>query len=264
MLKKFIFLPLMLWLFTACHAPQHNQPTLRIAISKAAPGDHYMHYPQWIKRGDSTIETVNLYPMEQDSALATLKSCHALLLSGGPDINPALYRHPGDTTLCGTADHRRDTLEMALLRQAYNDSMPVLGICRGLQMINIIAGGTLYADIPTQQPNAVTHRAPTEDGCLHNIHIVPGTLLHQLAGDTIAQTNSNHHQGIQHAGKEITIIATTADGIAEAIAPGLNSANHFWLAVQWHPERMPEENPLSRGIRKLFLKKATHYLNSRP
>ena len=159
-----------------------------------------------------------------------------LLLEGGSDVWPGSY---GETALQPqwNGDRVRDEYEKALVHAFVAAGKPVFGVCRGLQMINVAFGGTLYQDIATQRPNAVKHRdAQTYDHNLHAIECVPGShLAHLLAPQTNRTTNSIHHQAIKDLAPGFAVEARcSSDGVIEAIR---RTAEDSWVAaVQWHPE----------------------------
>jgi putative glutamine amidotransferase len=157
-----------------------------------------------------------------------------LVLHGGADVWPGSY---GETPLRPewTGDRARDEYEIALVRAFEAAGKPVFGICRGLQLINVAHGGTLYQDIATQKPGARTHRdAEAYDLNFHEVDIVPGTHLAGLLGGTRHRINSVHHQGIKDLAPGFTVEATSPDdGVIEAIR---HQGTAWVAAVQWHPE----------------------------
>ena len=166
-----------------------------------------------------------------------LADCDGLLLTGGVDVEPAIYgesRHPTVET-----DDVRDEYELALAREALDRDLPVLAICRGAQVLNVAAGGTLVQDIPTAVTEALEHTVDQPKNAIaHDVDIKAGSCLAKLldrklgASRTIA-VNSRHHQSVKHAAPGFVVSALAPDGIVEAIekpdAP-------FCLGVQWHPE----------------------------
>lgn len=150
----------------------------------------------------------------------------ALLLPGGGDMDPSLYGEAGR----GSRNVRRelDLAQLALLNAFVQEKKPVLGICRGMQVINVYFGGTLIQDLPT----ACLHLAPGDD-LVHSCLARPGTLLSTLYGKTFP-VNSAHHQGIGRPGQSLSVIAQATDGVAEAL---LHNTLPI-MGVQWHPERM--------------------------
>ena len=163
----------------------------------------------------------------------------ALVLGGGADIDPARYGRPIHVDGGVEVDAERDAIDFALWEVARGAGAPVLGICRGLQVINVALGGTLVQDIPTQRPSAVVHdRNKTERTRRdHPVVIAPGTRLARIAGPGTAEipVNSRHHQAIDRVAAGLAVAGVAPDGVAEAVeAPGPP-----WLvAVQWHPENL--------------------------
>ena len=157
--------------------------------------------------------------------------CDGLLLTGGPDFEPAMY---GQQKLpeCGRIDSQRDEMETRLLKRFECGEKPVFGICRGLQIINCYFGGTLYQDLPSQL-GVVHSGGATPHNCVHTTKFYKGSLLNSLYGDSIT-TNSYHHQSIDKVAADFDVIAAAEDGVIEAIA---HKSLPIW-AVQWHPERM--------------------------
>ena len=173
-----------------------------------------------------------------ESPRKVLSEIHGLLLTGGGDIDPALYgeeRHPA----IEDAEPGRDEFELDLARRAVEANLPVLAICRGSQVLNVAFGGTLVQDIPTGVDSTLKHavREPKNE-MAHDVRVVPGSRLAQLLGESIAadqtcRVNSRHHQSVARLGRGLEPSAVAPDGIVEAIeAPGA----HFCIGVQWHPE----------------------------
>jgi putative glutamine amidotransferase len=154
-----------------------------------------------------------------------------LLLVGGEDINPSTYGQATDPR-CQPLPPRRDHFELALIRECRARQVPILGICRGLQLLNIAHGGTLYQDLG----DAPVARNHTQTGELdfstsHTVEIMPGTHLQRLLGVSSIETNTGHHQGVAEVGSGLTVAARSSDGVIEAL-----EGDHFYLGVQWHPE----------------------------
>jgi putative glutamine amidotransferase len=236
--------------------PEKPTQNLTIGISKGAPEKYYGNYSKWLKTADSTLVWLDLYHMPFDSALLLLESCNGLLISGGPDVNPAYYDKAEDTVKCGDIDHFRDSLEFALIEKAISMELPILGICRGLQIFNIYHGGSLYADIPTDLDTLVAHRCPDTYDCFHDVRVVKGSGLHAITGVSSGITNSNHHQGIRRIGKGLIGIARTDEGLIESIEYSNRDEMPFFIAVQWHPERMDTANPFSLPVAQSFINAA--------
>ncbi|MCX8024275.1 MAG: gamma-glutamyl-gamma-aminobutyrate hydrolase family protein [Thermanaerothrix sp.] len=159
-----------------------------------------------------------------------------LLLTGGADVDPALYGGQSHPSVYGV-DPSRDATEIALVRMAVESGWPFLGICRGIQVINVALGGTLYVDLPEQLGTQVAHRSE-ENG--HPVRIDPDSRLAGLVKATEIQVNSYHHQGIERLAPELRATGWAPDGLIEAVElPG----HPFGLGVQWHPERRPDSPP---------------------
>ena len=178
--------------------------------------------PEW-KRGSyrNALRQAGIEPVEN---VKELSGVDGLLLAGGTDVDPALY---GAERAAGTAepDCVRDGLEGALLDEALERDLPVLGICRGLQFLNVHLGGTL-------QQHIEGHKYPKVRE-VHGVAIAPGSRLESILGEREYVVNSRHHQGVDRIGAGLGVTATAPDGVVEALEL---PSKRFVLAVQWHPE----------------------------
>ncbi len=176
-------------------------------------------------------------PVEKHREL--LDRVDGLILTGGGDINPATYNRPMHHTVSGI-DNGRDEIDISLARLAVEIKKPILGICRGYQILNISHGGTLYTDIASQKPNALFHACWNDlprDFTPHTVTVEPGTKLAEILGASQVSVNSLHHQGVETVAPGFKIVATAPDGLVE----GFEVPSHpFALGVQWHPEAMPD------------------------
>lgn len=172
------------------------------------------------------------------------------LFTGGHDVDPAIYGQE-KTGLCGELAPGRDAMELKLLLRALDENKPVFGICRGLQLMNAVLGGTLYQDIPAQFPSDTNHRMAAPYGrAEHNVQILPGTPFAALGIPETIGVNSCHHQSILALSPQMEPMAVAPDGLVEAAhIPGKN----FACAVQWHPEFFPVEDPISRRFFRAFV-----------
>jgi gamma-glutamyl-gamma-aminobutyrate hydrolase PuuD len=190
-----------------------------------------------------------LLPNSDDPALAPeyVARVDGLLLTGGDDVHPRFYGETPHPRI-DLVDERRDAFEIALLRAARERGMPVFGICRGIQIINVALGGALYQDVPSQAESAVGHAQKTlREGSWHEIEIRPGTRLLEVLGETRTAVNSYHHQACRRVAPGLSVTATTSDGLVEALEdPG----HPFFLAVQWHPEVL--EGGKAASSKRLF------------
>jgi putative glutamine amidotransferase len=169
-----------------------------------------------------------------------LGSVDGLLFTGGEDVAPAYYREPFDER-CQEPDGERDLFEIHLARAAMARRVPILGICRGLQVLNVAAGGTLYQDLACRPGTRDYHAASGADRqrTIHAVRLVAGTQLHGIMGVTESQVTSTHHQLVKDLAPGFRVGAESVeDGIVEGIeGPG----PAFLVAVQWHPERLYKE-----------------------
>ena len=180
-----------------------------------------------------------ILPFYMDVAEDVFSIVDGIILSGGSDVDPALF---GDTDIHPqTYDiiPARDALELALATMAIERDKPLLGICRGIQVLNVAMGGTLIQDVPTQYSEELDHRQQTreipanEPG--HTVKVSPGTLLERVYGAVPIPVNSFHHQAVKYDGRGLVATGWSEDGLIEAIE---NPASTFALGVQWHPELM--------------------------
>ena len=177
------------------------------------------------------------------------------MLTGGEDINPLMYNDSSNLILCEKMDFRRDTIEKKLFDYSLNNNIPFIGVCRGMQMMNVASGGSLYGDIPTEIGTTVIHRNNGE--VMHEIVIIDTcSLIFPIETDTFIDTvfnvNSWHHQGLKKIAPGIKVIAKSHDGLPEAVVMDIN-IHSFMIAVQFHPERLGKDNLIHRHIRSNFL-----------
>lgn len=185
--------------------------------------------------------------LEEAELRSIFEHLDGLILSGGGDILPALFGEE-DSGLLWFVDERRDRAEIALAQWSLTGELPLLAICRGVQVLNVAAGGTLIQDIPTQVPNALTHSTiagrPVAT-VAHTVEVVAGSRLATLVGTGELGVNSAHHQAVKTVGTGLVITARAPDGIIE----GLESLDHpFCVGVQWHPEVMIESHPTMQRL----------------
>ena len=206
-------------------------------------------FAKWLGQADSSIEVIDLSLLPEEKGIAVLQRCCGFILSGGLDIDPAYYGRPEKAPLC-SIDPERDKREWALAMIAIERKMPILGICRGFQLLNVIYGGTLIADIPTETVSRVVHRI--EKGfAYHIISIEQGTLLRSLASGDYTLVNSRHHQAIDRLADPFLPSARSRDQLIEAFEWKEKDHQPFLLAVEWHPERMTDS--FSKRIAEAFV-----------
>lgn len=234
-----------------------------IAVSKGTASDpKYGRYAPWLSGALPGVETVDLSSLPPREALAALERADGLLLTGGADIDPGSYGAPEARDCCIAVDPARDEKEFAWLDAARRRGLPVLAVCRGMQLVNVSLGGTLHPHIPSAFPAAVDHRAEGGDAS-HAVRLEPGSLLERLAGGNDAVVNSSHHQALRDVAEELRVTARAPDGVAEAVEWRSPAGRPFFLGVQWHPERQHREEPLSLGVARAFLEAVSARARSR-
>lgn len=191
---------------------------------------------------------------DEDTLRATYERLDGVFLTGGVDVEPASYgaeRHEW----CGKTDPARDWVESRLVCWAQLDHKPLFAVCRGPQIVNVAAGGTLFQDVLRERPNTSKHdyfpvQGFARDRLTHEIQIVRGSRLRQILGAETACVNSMHHQAINDVAPSLRASAFAPDGVIEAI----ESANgNFLVAVQWHPEELVDTQPAMRRLFEAFL-----------
>lgn len=225
---------------------------MKIALTRTESDDKQKNYEKWLK-GDGDIEVIVLSADKNNAD--DIENCDALVLSGGVDIHPEFYggslQYPGIPKKGWKKE--RDEFEKSLFALALEKAIPVLGICRGLQLINVALNGTLVQNLGDEL-NRIHEGGPDKS---HAIHIEKDTILDDIVGTGKSEINSAHHQAINKLGEGLVINARSDDGIAEGVEWMDPSGKPFLLAVQWHPERMSgfqlEHSPLAKGLRERFL-----------
>lgn len=202
-------------------------------------------YIQSVQRAGAMVIMIPPDPVLCENPDEILDHVDALLLAGGPDIDPALYGQAAHAETHGVVVER-DAVELALIKRAIERDQPTLGICRGMQMLNIVRGGTLLQHLPDVLHNDEHRRNPgTFDGNEHDVRLDAGSLAEAAAGMSVTMTKSHHHQGIDRLGDGLTISGhSTLDDLPEAIELPDNT---YVLGVQWHPEA----DTASRVVRSL-------------
>lgn len=176
---------------------------------------------------------------------APMEPFDGLVLGGGSDVDPARYGRPKVRGARVKVDRERDETDFAFLERALHEGVPVFGICRGIQVVNVAFGGTLVQDLPTQRESPLVHqRSAREKTRLdHAVSVRPGTRLHAIAGSEEIAVNSRHHQAVENLGRGLVESGRAPDGVIEAI----EQPEQRVLAVQWHPENLASD-PVSRRL----------------
>ena len=190
---------------------------------------------------------------DQKSLAGILSSLGGLILSGGPDLHPRRYGEEPLTGL-GEVDETLDQMEILAAKLAIENNLPLLGICRGIQVLNVALGGTLYQDIASQAPDSICH-TPKADKAVntHTVHIHSGSRLHKLFGKREIWVNGKHHQAVKDLASELVAAARSSDGIVEAAE---HPRRRFAVGVQWHPEGTWRVDPYSQKLFSAFVQAA--------
>jgi len=193
---------------------------------------------------------------DQDTLREIYDRLDGLLLPGGVDMDPCTF---GEAILpaCGHIDPARDRVEIQLTRWAVDDGKPVLGLCRGLQVINVALGGTLYQDLQSQKVGAIKHDYfPTagsgyrRDHVAHDVTLAEGSRLRAAMGRPVVGVNSMHHQGIRELARPLVAAAIAPDGLVEGVE---STRDQFLVGVQWHPEVFEVTDPSTRQLFEDFV-----------
>ena len=246
---KNIFFTLFL-LFCVASCDKNNKKT--VILSKAS--DNYIN---WIESRDIII--IDAYNISNIDSILNLAD--GIILTGGEDIYPLMYNDTNNIKLCGEFDFRRDTLEKKLFDYAFINKLPLIGVCRGMQMMNVASGGTLFGDLKTEIGDSIMHRNNGE--VMHNIMVTNNnidniSMIFPVNGKVLPKkhffkVNSWHHQGLKEIAENIIVIAESYDGLPEAVV--INKKVHpFMIGVQFHPERLGKYNPIHVNMRDKFFK----------
>ncbi|TKK69418.1 gamma-glutamyl-gamma-aminobutyrate hydrolase family protein [Ilyomonas limi] len=225
---------------------------MKIALTYTGSDEKHNNYVRWLKANDD-ITVIKI--SADDNNLEEVKNCDALVLSGGVDIHPEFYNQYTDYANAPQVFNKeRDHLEFAVFQSALENGKPVLGICRGLQLVNCFFGGSLEQDLGNDL-NKI-HRSEKKDKA-HGLTVESGTVLHKIIQAERGVVNSAHHQAIKILGEGLKVNCVADDGTIEGFEWANASDKPFLLCIQWHPERMfqfgLEHSPLSKNIRDTFI-----------
>ncbi len=214
-----------------CSRSQGEPPKLEVALATL--------YPEAIERAGGIPVIVPL--LRPDSIAALLDRVDGVCLPGGPDVQPSAYGADAHPDL-GPTEPRVDALELALVRAADRRKLPILGICRGMQLLNVARGGTLHQHLPDVVGAGIEHRQPEHASIpTHRIETAPQSRLRAALGGPSLEVNSFHHQAVQTLGKGLVATAWAQDGTIEAVE---NPADRLVIGVQWHAEGLHAHGPL--------------------
>jgi putative glutamine amidotransferase len=227
---------------------------MKIALTYTGTDEKHNNYVRWLKANED-IEVVRVSAEENN--LFEVANSDALVLSGGRDIHPKYYKNPKTDYLHSQNgfDEKRDAFEIAAFKLAQEKGLPVLGICRGMQLVNSVLGGTLRQDLG-KDLNKI-HQVEAGNDKAHGVTVLPNTMIGEITAVERSVVNSAHHQAVDKLGNGLRVNCTADDGTIEGLEWSDSSNKPFLLCVQWHPERMfkfhLEASPLSKNIRNKFI-----------
>ena len=228
-----------------------------ITIGITEPEKRFENYRAWVIGENKNIELLTLSSKKQN--IDDVKNCQGILLTGGVDVMPGFYnsqrtRYP-NMPVKGW-NRERDLFEMKVFQLSLENQLPILAICRGVQLLNVLLGGTLVPDL--EEAGKKDHKRENDTDKIHVVTIVENTLLASLTKIPSGDVNSAHHQGIDQLGDSLKINCVSADGVIEGVEWNTAEGKSPLLGVQWHPERMLDKktNPLSQNILDWFLTEA--------
>lgn len=220
-------------------------------IGITACENNFNLYEKWLEYFN--VEYTVLDYTDKDS-LTKFRNINGLILSGGIDIYPELYNDWETKEDVGKYNTFRDGFEYKLIEQSIIRQIPILGICRGCQLLNVYFNGSLIYDLQTIR-NVNHNKIDNNVMRWHKINVFSDTLLHNIVNLSEADVTSSHHQAVDRLGEGLTVNAKSPDGIVEGIEYRERANKSFLLGIQWHPERFDDfESPLSKNILLSFLK----------
>ena len=229
----------------------------KITIGITQSEARFENYRAWISGADPDIELITLSAEKQNTD--DVKRCNGILLSGGIDVTPAFYnsqrtRYPHMPKKGWNRE--RDLFEMKVFQLAGENGLPVLAICRGMQLVNVFLGGSLVPDL--EEAGKQDHKRHKETDAVHTVQIKTDTQLAEVIKTNTGEVNSAHHQAVDEVSNLLKVNCLSADGVIEGVEWKDPSDKPPLLCVQWHPERMDDKknNPLSENLRNWFLSEA--------
>lgn len=239
-----------------------NKPIIGIGSDVQSPAGErerafvYLNYVEALRKAGAV--TV-LIPPQPENAAELMDELDGIVLAGGDDCDPAAYGEEPHPTVDSPMDPRRQSNDLGLAKIARQRGVPTLGICLGMQVMNVAAGGTLVQDIPSQFETEIEHSSEPEDRGRHDVIVEQGTRLGDILRERELNVNSSHHQAVGRVGEGLRVTAHAPDGIVE----GLEDPKHpFYVGVQWHPEDMTGENSAAT-LFGAFLEAAREYATRR-
>lgn len=229
-------------------------PVIGICPLYDAKLSSYWMLPEYMRMLEAAGAVPVMMPLTDNPAVLTplFDLLDGFLVTGGQDVEPSLYSE-NRSALCGEACEMRDAMDRMVIEAAEARDKPLLGICRGIQILNVVCGGMLYQDLPTEHPGVEHSMRPPYDRTVHTVTILEGTPLAEIIGSGEMAVNSYHHQAVKEMGSSLAASAVSEDGLVEAVwMPG----KRFFHAVQWHPELIWRRDDRCRRLVEAFVSAA--------
>jgi putative glutamine amidotransferase len=244
-----------------------RRPVIGIATQTlpAVPGERQAcwlmgrSYIEELRKVGAIPWLVPLVPHDPDTLQEIFDRLDGVFITGGVDVDPSRYGE-SKTPLCGATDPDRDAVEIALLRHALGRDLPVLAVCRGIQILNVACGGTLYQDVTAQVPSALKHdyfptpERPSRKFLAHDVSVKSGSRLAHILREAVVPVNSMHHQAIKDLAPNLAPTGFAPDGIIEGVE---TSDSRYLIGVQWHPEELTDTQPEMARLFSTFTEAAT-------
>lgn len=243
---------------TRCYGELMAQPLIGVSTSVTVAKDPeraYVNAAYLAAVQEAGGVPVPLPPQLDERSLPELaQRIDGLLLTGGGDLDPATFSEPPHPTLYEVS-RARDRLEISLVRSFMEARRPILAICRGIQVLNVALGGSLYQDVATDPGTAIKHdrNEGPRDQPAHPVKVAPRSFLARVLGDEELEVNSMHHQAVKALGRGLVAVAHAPDGIIEGVELDHPDSSHFVLGVQWHPEELIAKDPAARRLFSAFI-----------
>jgi putative glutamine amidotransferase len=238
-----------------------SKPLIGVTAYDYVKPENGWHYDISYCKNAAAIERAGGLPvlipssLQEETLRAIYERLDAVLLPGGGDVNPSQYKSEVNAELHSVSDER-DAMELSMAKWALADDLPVLGICRGIQLLNVAMGGSLVQDIPSKLHSDLRHDLEGDEPrntFLHEVELKADSRLATILGDTQFKVNSIHHQALRDVAPNAKVVGTAPDGIVEAIEV---PDKHFVMAVQWHPEDLLDDDERMEKLFKAFVEAA--------